>query len=118
MLETRPFLEVTDGEFDDGVSTMFDVEEGGVAVTIGDEGVVALVGEQRRSRLVKLGATNDETLSLVVSLSDPGFTVHGVINRRPTRFSDQFDGPCDRWCLRHGDRVAQVVVTTGLDDVF
>ena len=31
VLETRAFFEVTDGEFDDGVSTVVDVEEGGVA---------------------------------------------------------------------------------------
>ena len=48
VLEARAFLEVTDGEFDDGVTTVVGVEEGGVTDTVGDEGVVAVVGKERR----------------------------------------------------------------------
>ena len=41
MLETGAFFEVADSDFDDGVSTMVDVEEAGVAVMVGDEGATS-----------------------------------------------------------------------------
>ena len=71
VLETGAFLQVPDGEFDDGVTTVVDVEEDGVTDAVGDEGVVAVVGKERRTRLVEFGATNDQTLSLVVGLTRP-----------------------------------------------
>jgi hypothetical protein len=80
VLETRTFFEVTDGELDDGVSSVVDVEGNGVTAAVGDEGVVALVRKERRSGLVQFGATNDETLALIGNLTDPGLAVGGVVD--------------------------------------
>ena len=52
VLESRSFLQVPDGELDHGVTTVIGVEEDGVALKVGDEGVVAVVGEERRTRVV------------------------------------------------------------------
>ncbi len=48
VLKARALLQVTDREFDDGVTTVVGVEEDGVTDAVGDEGVVAIVGEEGR----------------------------------------------------------------------
>ena len=48
MVETDAVLEVADGILDLGVATMVGLEFQGVAVPVGDEGVIAVGGEQRQ----------------------------------------------------------------------
>ena len=81
VLETRTLFEVANGEFDDGVTSVISVEQGGVTVTVGDEGVVAVSREQRRSGVTELGATHYESVSVAIrGLAHPGLTVHGVVD--------------------------------------
>ena len=48
MIEPHAVLQVADGILDLGVAAMVGLEIQGVALTVGDEGVVAVVGKQRQ----------------------------------------------------------------------
>ena len=52
MVEPHAVLQVPDGILDLGVATVVGLKVQGLALSIGDEGVIAVVGEQRQ-----LGAT-------------------------------------------------------------
>ena len=52
MVEPHAVLEVADGVLDLGVAAMVGLEVQGIALPVSDEGVIAVVGEQRQ-----LGAT-------------------------------------------------------------
>lgn len=51
---------------------MVGVEGNGVVLAVGDEGVIAVVGEERGPGVVHTGAAHDAALALVVGLADPG----------------------------------------------
>ena len=50
MVETHPVLEVADGVLNLGVAAMVGLEIQGVAISIGDEGVIAVGGKQGQLR--------------------------------------------------------------------
>ena len=50
MVEPHAVLEVADGVLDLGVAAMVGLQIQGVALTVGDEGVIAIVGEERQLR--------------------------------------------------------------------
>ncbi len=64
MLESGPFFEVSDGEFDSGVLTVKGIDVDGVAFEIGDEGEVAPLRPQGGLATNEAGASHDEPASL------------------------------------------------------
>ena len=73
--------------------TVVGVEEGDFAVAIGDEGVVAVGGEQGGAGIIQLRAAHDETMSGVGGFADPGLAVHRVVDRCPVLLADRLDSP-------------------------
>jgi len=72
------------------------VESDGVAVTVGNEGVVAIGGEQRGPGIAELGAAHDESVLVAIRcLAHPGLAVQRVVNWRPGILDDLIDGPFD-----------------------
>jgi hypothetical protein len=83
VLESRAFLEIADGQFHDGVTTVVGIEEDGLTVAVGDEGVVAVGGKERGPGVVQFRAANDETVTGVEGLANPGLAVQRVVDSGP-----------------------------------
>ena len=66
----RPGFEVADAQLDGGVAAMILVQPGRRADSVGDEGVVAPVGEQLGLGADQAGAAHDQPLTLVAGLGD------------------------------------------------
>ena len=101
VVEPGPFFEVADGEFDDGVVAVEPVDVDGVAVDVGEEGVVTPVGPQTLlGGAGQPGATHDRVGAScrrrpcaggVGTLGDLRFAVGGVVDGRPGVLGDAGD---------------------------
>ena len=105
MVETHAVLEVSDGVLDLGVATMVGLQFQGVPVPVGDEAVIAVVGEQRQLGTGRgLHPPDDEShrhgsgLTLeggVVDLGHIGGAVHPVATVLNVKKNDQLlPGSC------------------------
>ena len=79
--------------------------------------MVGEVGEKCGSGLVESRATNHQKPALIVGLSDTGLPVRGVVDGRPTRFTNPLNCASDHWGLTNRDDKSNVVVTRRSDDV-
>jgi hypothetical protein len=65
--EPCPLLEVADGKLDHGVAAVVGVQGDGGAGPVGDEGVVAPVGPQRRLGADQAGPAHDQPTTRLAS---------------------------------------------------
>ena len=101
MVEPHAVLQVADGILHFGVAAMTGLEIEGVAVPVGDESVIAVIGEQRQSgawggldppdnetHRYGIGLTGEGN---VVGFGHIGGTLHSVGDGRPVRFGYGLD---------------------------
>ena len=70
MVQSHAVLEVADGVLDLGVATMVSLEIQGVAFPVGDKGVIAVVGDERKLGTGRgLHSADDETRRCGVRLT-------------------------------------------------
>ena len=117
--KTRALLHVPDRELHDGVAAVIGIEGDRITDPVGDEGVVAEGREQRGLRVDKLGAPDDETVTVAISgLGDPGLPALGLVDSDEGLLRDRIDRPLHAGVLRGGDRIANVMAPAGLHDVL
>jgi len=117
--EPGTFFEVPDGQFDDGMATMVFVQGDRGSFEVADERVVAPRGEQLGLLADQARAAHDEAMVVAIGgFGHFGLAAERVGDRRPVRLVDRLDGPDHGLVEVHGDRVADVVVTTGGNDVL
>ena len=81
MLESGTLFEITDRQFDDGVTTVIGVERHRITVAVGDEGVVGVGEKECGPWLVQLGAAHSESVLVAVrGLAHPGTAVRRVVD--------------------------------------
>jgi hypothetical protein len=105
-------LEVADAQLDDGVAAVILVEFDGGADPVGDQGVVAPVGEQLGLGADQAGA-HDQPVAPVAGLGDLGDATVGVDDLDPGGLVDARDRLPDRLGLADGDGVADPVAPAG-----
>jgi hypothetical protein len=91
------------------MAAMISVEEHGGACAVGDERVVAPVGEQVGLVTGEAGTTHNEAFLVVLCFSDVGFTVFGVPDRDPLVVADSVDKACHGSVLGYRDRKLDVL---------
>ena len=126
MVETDAVLEVADGVLYLGVAPMVGLQFQGVAVPVGDEGVIAAGGEQGQLRAGRgLHPPDDEAhrcgagLTLkgsVIGLRHVGGTVHPVGDGGPVRLGYGLDELPQALVLADGDREADIQLAADRDD--
>ena len=127
VVEPHAVLQVADDVLDLGVASMVGLQFPGVAVSIGDESVIAVGGEQGQ-----LGAwcgfhpPDDEPHRHGVGLAREGDirgfghvggTFHPVRDGRPVCLRYGLDDVAHALVLADGDRVADTLIATGGDNV-
>ena len=126
MVEPHAVLEVADGVLDLGVAAMVGLQVQRVAVTVGDEGVVAVIGKQRQLGAGRgLDPAYDEPHGCGVGLAlegdirglgHVGGAVHPVWNERPLCLRNGLDEVAHALVLSHGDGEADALLSAGGDD--
>ena len=126
MVETHAVLEVADGILDLGVAAMVGLEIQGVAIPVGDEGVIAVGGQQGQLRAGRgLHPPDDEPhrcgagLALeggVAGLRHVGGAVHPVGDRRPVRLRYGLDEVPQAGVLPNGDGETDIQLAADRDD--
>ena len=82
---------------------------------VGDEGVVAPVGEQLGLGADQAGAAHDQPVTPIAGLGDLGQAPVGVDDLDPGILIDGGDRGSDRLGLADGDGVAELVAAAGAD---
>jgi hypothetical protein len=93
-------LEVADGELDHCVRAVVGVDSDGVAVKVGDEGVVTPVGPQLRLRTDQPGAPHDQPTPRQRRLGDLGDAAIGVVDVDPGGLVDAVDAATTAFVAR------------------
>ena len=92
VVEPRPFFEIADGEFDDGVAAVERIDLERVSIEIGEEGEVTPVGPQGGLGTDEPGAAHDETLTPVVAFGHLGLAARRVGHWSPGVLVDERNG--------------------------
>jgi hypothetical protein len=108
-------FEVADRELDRGVAAVILVQLDGGADSVGDQGVVAPVGEQLGLGACQAGAAHDQPVALVAGLGNLGQAAVGVADRCPGVLVDGGDRGADRLGLADGDGGADLGAAAGPD---
>ena len=96
MAQADAGFEVADTQLDDGVAAVILVQPDRGADSVGDEGVVAPVGEQLGLGADQAGAAHDQPVAFVAGLGDLGDAAVGVDDRGPGVLWDLRDRGADR----------------------
>ena len=117
-LRPHAVLEVSDGVLDLGVAAMVGLEVQGISVPVGDEGVIAVVGEQRQLGAGRgLDPAYDEPHGCgvgfalegrVVSLGHVGGALHPIGDGRPLCLGYGLDDTAQTGVLSGGDGEADL----------
>ena len=120
VVEAYAVLEIADGVLGLGVAAMVGLQVQGVARSVGDEGVIAVVGEERQLGVGRgLDPADDEThgcgVGLILEgsvscLSHVSGVLHPVWNGRPVLLGNVFDGVAHTGVLADGDGVAYILL--------
>ena len=125
-VEPHAVLQVADGILDLGMAAMVGLEIQGVVVSIGDEGVISVVGKQRQLGAGRgLDPPDDETHRgrvelttkwCVFSLGHVGGALYPVGYGRPVLLGNGLDDVPHALVLANGDGEADVHLVAGGDD--
>ena len=126
MVEPDAVLEVSDGVLDLGVAPMVGLQFQGVPVSVGDEAVIAVAGEEGQLGAGRgLHPPDDEPhrcgVGLILEgdvdgLRHVGGAVHPVGNRRPVSLGYGLDDIPQAGVLADGDGVAHIHLAADGDD--
>ena len=123
MVETDAVFEVSDGILDLGVAAMVGLQFEGLPISVGDEAVIAVIGEEGQLGTGRgLHPADDQPHrrgvgpgleGSVGGFSHIGGAVHPVGDRRPVRLGYRLDEIAQGGVLADGDREADIHLAAG-----